>query len=93
MGKPLRGKLGLAADRMLDRLVGEGAFSGDVRYAKFALRAQRKGRSQACIVTLAPICPDGCNCVLRFEMRLLRPDERLPDLERVERFSWDDVDA
>jgi len=93
LGQPLRGKLGRDIDRMLDRLVGEGAFNGRVQYAKLAVTAHRNGLSAAGIATVTPVCSQGEACVLRCEVRLLAPGEAVPKLEQITHFSWDGADA
>lgn len=93
IGKPLRGRLGANVDRLLDRLVGEGIFTGRVQYAKLAFTAQRNGLTARGIAAITPVCAQENNCFVRCEIRLLGPDEMLPDLERITHFSWDEVEA
>ncbi|MEA1942979.1 MAG: helix-turn-helix transcriptional regulator [Pseudomonadota bacterium] len=93
IGKPLRGKLGPDVDRLLDRLVGEGAFAGRVQHAKLSATARRNGLKASGIMTVTPVCAQESSCLLRCEVRLLGPGEDVPALERITHFSWDEVDA
>lgn len=93
LGQPLRGKLGPDVDRLLDRLVGEGAFAGRVQYAKLSATARRNGLSVSGIITATPVCGQESSCFLRCEVRLLREGEDLPEIDRIAHFSWDQVDA
>jgi transcriptional regulator with XRE-family HTH domain len=93
IGQPVRGKLGPEVDRMLDRLVGEGAFAGRLQYAKLSATARRNGLSLSGILTVTPVCSQESQCMLRCEVRLVGQGENLPALEQFAHFSWDEVEA